>query len=403
MLPLFIAENMNKELFILHLTLIDGIGPITIKKMWKKIPHDFDVSGLYRARKSDIVQMFGFSEKLAAKLVNGLQDTEKLEKEVQLIGKHNINFVTIASEAYPQLLSHIYAPPPVLYFIGEPILGYEKNIAFVGSRKAHRYGEKVIERIVPDMVHRGFCIVSGGAIGADSMAHRATVRAKGKTIAIVGSGLLNPYPHSNKRLFNDIVKSGGALVSPFPLETMAKPGNFPARNRIIAGLSVGCVVVQAAKKSGASITAQFALDQGREVFAVPGSVDDQLSLGCHALIQQGAKLISCADDILVEFGCVVQNDDVQSCQKEFVQGAISPQKLNIDGVKQNLKISSKRSNCYEDGTVEHVIMECCKIPCSIDEISVVTDKEINELHEILFEMQLQGNIQQNHAGMFERL
>jgi len=392
-------KSMTKELLLLHLTLIDGIGPITIKKIWSNIPDDFEVLDLYRFKVLDVAHMFGLSERVASKIVSGLQNTDKLEKEIHLISKHNIQFVTIACEAYPQLLANIYAPPPVLYFTGENILGYEKKVAFVGSRKAHRYGEKAIENIIPDMVKNGFVIVSGGAIGADSMAHSTTVRSGGKTVAVIGSGLLHPYPHSNRRLFDQIIDSGGALVSPFPLDTVAKPGNFPARNRIIAGLSIGCVVVQAAKKSGASITAQFALDQGREVFAIPGPVDDELSLGCHALIQQGAKLISDAQDILVEFGHVTQSCEVV----KQISGKAVAKNMSITDVKQNLKISVKHSNSYEDGTIEYLIMEYCKKPCSIDEISIATDKKINELHEILFEMQLQGNIQQNHAGMFERL
>ena len=392
---------MNKELLLLHLTLIDGIGPITIKNLLHNKPNDFDLSELYGCKKADLMQIFSLSDRIASKLVLGLSCTDALEKEVGLIGKHNVQFITIVNEQYPELLKNIYAPPSILYFKGENSLNCERSIAFVGSRKAHRYGEKAIQSIVPKMVQQGFTIVSGGAIGADSMAHRETLRANGKTIAVIGSGLLHPYPHSNKRLFDEIIQKGGMLVSPFSLNAVAKPGNFPARNRIIAGLSIGCVVVQAAKKSGASITAQFALDQGRDVFAIPGSIEDELSLGCHALIQQGAKLTSGAHDILVEFDFEEQKNNADSAI--IKKGEDKERKVSIIDVQQSLKITVKRSNPYEDGTVEHSIVEYCKSPCSIDEISIKTDKAINELHEILFEMQLQGNIQQNHAGMFEKV
>jgi len=284
---------MSKEIVLLHISLIEGVGPISVKKILQHMPQNFDLLNVYSFKKTDFMRVFGLPENIAQKLVYGLKDTSTLEKEVSLITKHNITFVTLFHKEYPQLLKDIYAPPPVLYIKGQNIqklLAHQKKIAFVGSRKAHRYGEQAIETIIPPMMQNNWMIVSGGAIGADSMAHRETVKAGGKTVAIIGSGLLNPYPSSNKRLFDKIIDTGGALVSPFRLETVARPGNFPARNRVIAGLSLGCVVIQAAKKSGASITAQFALEQGREVFAVPGPIGDELSLGCHNLIQQGAKL-----------------------------------------------------------------------------------------------------------------
>jgi len=400
---------MSKEIVLLHISLIEGIGPISVKKVLENISQDLDLLHLYSFKKIDFMGQFGLSEGVSQKLVYGLKDTSSLEKEVNLIAKNNITFVTLFDKEYPEILKNIYAPPPVLYIksknkeVTSQLLGYKKKIAFVGSRKAHRYGEQVIENIIPPMVQNNWIIISGGAIGADSMAHRETVKAGGKTVAIIGSGLLNPYPNSNKRLFEEIVDAGGALVSPFRLETVARPGNFPARNRIIAGLSLGCVVIQAAKKSGASITAQFALEQGREVFAVPGPIGDELSLGCHNLIQQGAKLISCADDIFVEFG----DENTQLCQDSQIKIDFTKTNKNIEKIVQITKISqsleksSKILPKYKPGTIENIVFTCCKDPCSIDEIAVVANKQIHELHEILFDMQLTGAIKQNHAGMFE--
>jgi len=398
---------MNKNIVLLHISLIDGIGPISVKKIIENMPQEFDLMGLYSFTISDFMHIFDLPERVAKKLAYGLKDTSSLEKEVNLISKNNINFVTLLSGGYPELLKNIYAPPPVLYMKGDnthQLLGYHKKIAFVGSRKAHRYGEQVIEAIIPDMVHNNWMIVSGGAIGADSMAHRETVKARGKTIAIIGSGLLNPYPHSNKRLFDEIIYTGGLLISPFRLETVARPGNFPARNRIIAGLSLGCVVIQAAKKSGASITAQFALEQGREVFAVPGPIGDELSLGCHAMIQQGAKLISCANDILVEFGD--KNIDKQEDSQVKINFAKTDKNIEkivkISQISQNSIEKTQKIQKYKEGTTESVVFQCCQTPCSIDEIAVAANKQIAELHEVLFDMQLTGAIKQNHAGMFER-
>jgi len=398
---------MSKEIVLLHISLIDGIGPISIKKIIENIPEDFDLLNLYSFKKTDFMNRFGLAERIAQKLAYGLKDTSSLEKEVNLISKNNIKFVTLFHKEYPEILKNIYAPPPVLYIKSKnstQLLGCKKKIAFVGSRKAHRYGEQAIENIIPDMVKNNWTIISGGAIGADSMAHRETVKAGGKTVAIIGSGLLDPYPHSNRRLFDKIIETGGALISPFRLETVARPGNFPARNRIIAGLSLGCVVIQAAKKSGASITAQFALDQGREVFAIPGPIDDELSLGCHNLIQQGAKLISCAQDILVEIGgkSFSKKEDSQ-IKIDFSKTDKNIEKvLKITEISQNFQDSSKNSFQYKEGTTERVIFTCCKNACSIDEIAVIANKNIHELYEILFDMQLAGVVRQNHAGMFER-
>ena len=291
---------MKNKQTLLHLSLIDGIGPVTIKKLLQEKPSNFELSDLYTLTTADIMQQFGVSQKVAQKMYSGLQDAAKLNRELELLEKHQIDFTAAGFEDYPSLLAEIYAPPPVLYFKGNLTSDDTKTIAVIGSRKAHRYAEQIITQFVPQLVNQGWTIVSGGAIGADSMAHRQTVKSGGKTVVVLGSGLLNPYPASNKRLFDSILQTGGALVSSFPIETHAKPGNFPARNRIIAGLSRGCLVVQAAQKSGARITAQFALEQGREVFAVPGPIDDELSLGCHGLIQQGAKLTGLVEDIFAE-------------------------------------------------------------------------------------------------------
>ena len=159
-----------------------------------------------------------------------------------------------------------------------------------------------VTSFIPELVHNGCSIVSGGALGIDGLAHRATLEAQGVTVAVLGSGLLKPYPAAHKTLFKKIIECRGALVSCFPLLTEPKPALFPARNRIIAGLSRGCLVVQAGIPSGALITAQYAVDEGREVFAVPGSLDNPLSVGCHRLISQGATLVTSASDILASFG-----------------------------------------------------------------------------------------------------
>jgi len=382
---------MKNKQTILHLSLIDGIGPVTIKKLAQKNPKDFLLSDLYALTAGDIVHQFGVSKKTAQKIVSGLQDKAVLERELTLIEKHQISFVTFGFDDYPHLLAEIYAPPPVLYFKGTLIPDEKKTIAVIGSRKAHRYGQQVIAHFVPQLVCQDWTIVSGGAIGADSMAHQETVDSGGRTVVVLGSGLLRPYPASNRRLFDSVLQKGGALISSFSLETQAMPGNFPARNRIIAGLSRGCLVVQAAKKSGARITAQFALEQGREVFAVPGPIDDQLSLGCHALIQQGAKLTGSVEDILVEFSDQLQKAKpgpaiVQQAVISFQNESIVPkvaQKPPLEGIQGQVWLA-------------------CKSAISVDDLTHKVGLEPHQMHALLFELQLEGHIKQNFAGLWER-
>lgn len=199
---------------------------------------------------------------------------------------------------YPFLLKEIAAVPPELYVKGEiPTL---PCLAVVGSRQASPYGLRIAERLARELSETGFCIVSGLARGIDTAAHQGALAGKGKTVAVLGSGLQEIYPPENRTLADAIVEKGGAVISEFSLNAPPLPENFPRRNRIISGLSLGVLVVEADEKSGALITANFALEQGREVFACPGPMDSALSRGCHRLIQQGAKLVSGVEDIFEE-------------------------------------------------------------------------------------------------------
>jgi len=382
---------MKNKQTILHLSLIDGIGPITIKKLVQKKQKDFLLSDFYNLTISDIMHQFGVSQKVAQKIFSGLQDTSILQRELALIEKHEISWTAFGFDGYPHLLLEIYAPPAILYFKGNFLSEDKKTIAVIGSRKAHRYAEQIIGQFVPQLVQQGWTIVSGGALGADSMAHSQTVQAGGRTVVVLGSGLLRLYPASNAKLFDSILQAGGALVSSFPLLTEAMPGNFPARNRIIAGLSRGCLVVQAAQKSGARITAQFALEQGREVFAVPGPIDDELSLGCHGLIQQGAKLTGCVEDILVEFA--------DGLEKNNTGPAIVQQKV---AHVQKTIIPQKRVQKPELEGIEQKVWLACAQATSADDLTHKIGLEPHQLHTLLFELQLAGHIKQNFAGLWER-
>ena len=369
---------MNYREVILHLSLIDGVGPAAIQKLITLWPDQSDWQALYSLSLFDWRQR-GITEKMAERLVVGLADRKELDAELALIEKHAINWITILDDEYPEQLKHIHIPPAVLYWRG--IFEMSNCLAVVGSRDTNSYGEKMIARIVPQLVNHGFTIVSGGALGADAMAHYAALNAGGKTVIVLGSGLLQPSPRTNQPLFEKAIREDGAVISSFPLQAVAQPGNFPARNRIISGLSKGVLVVQAAQKSGARITAQYALEQGRDVFAIPGSIDDPLSAGCHALIKEGAKITVAAQDILQEYG--VKEEAVQHTIKTELKPAISVQRQR-DPLQQK-------------------IIERCMHPQSVDDLAVVCALALSEMQKALFELQLAGVVEQDFTGLWKTI
>lgn len=386
---------MNNKNIILHLSLIDGIGPATIASLCSRIDERRILADLYACSARDIVERYGIAYSYAEKIVSGLADRSLFEKEYARIEQHAISWTTILDASYPSLLRTIYAPPSVLYWQGTLPADDNTNIALVGSRKANRYGETAIQTLVSPLVQAGWRIVSGGALGADSMAHEAALQARGTTISVLGSGLLRLYPRTNLRLFERIVAAGGALVSSFPLTQEALPGNFPARNRIIAGMSKGCVVIQAAQKSGARITALFALEQGREVFAIPGMIDDPLAQGCNMLIQEGAKLVMQAGDILSELDLASAR---VNCAPQVRQMSLDEQSAIIPAPG---KATPKELAAPTDSTPEGHIVRLCKKTTSTDELLIETGLTLVELNQKLFDMSIEGLIAQNSAGMWE--
>lgn len=211
-----------------------------------------------------------------------------------------IEKIDMKNRYYPQMLKKIYSPPKELYVIGNKEILNMSCVAIVGCRECSQYGRKVAEKFAYELSKRGLVIVSGLAKGIDSFAHIGTVYAKGKTIAVLGSGLDNIYPKENVELARKIVEYGGCIISEYPLGTKPEKKNFPQRNRIISGLSKGVLVVEAKEKSGTLITVDFAIEQGRDVFCVPGNINSFNSVGTNELIKQGAKLVNNINDILEE-------------------------------------------------------------------------------------------------------
>ena len=213
-----------------------------------------------------------------------------------------IEEISINNKEYPEQLRNIYDPPTKLYVLGNKEILKQKGIAIVGSRKATQYGKNVALKISRELSERGINVISGLAVGIDTYAHLGCLQpeSKGKTIAVLGGGIDNIYPKANIEVARKIVQTGGCIVSEYVKGTKPERANFPQRNRIISGLSNGVLIVEASKKSGALITAEFGLEQGKEIFAIPGDINKLQSEGCNMLIKDGAKITLSVEDILEE-------------------------------------------------------------------------------------------------------
>lgn len=314
---------MTEKEAAIFLNLVPGLGSIKIKRLRD---HFGSFSKIARAPKSELLKIEGITIKIAETIV---AKNVELDKELELIQKNKIQVLTLEDQAYPENLKSIYDPPAVLYVKGSLHSSDALAIAVVGSRYASLYGLTTAEKFAWQLSGFGFTIVSGLARGIDSAAHKGALKAKGRTIAVLGSGLLEIYPPENIRLFEQIAQNG-AVVSEFPLRMQPLAANFPRRNRIISGLSYATLVVEAARKSGALITADSALEQGRDVFAVPGKVDSLTSWGTHHLIKQGAKLVNSVEDIVEELKPKIKIDLEQIKSQDYSDFGKFPLRLTSD-------------------------------------------------------------------------
>lgn len=286
---------MNRFEALVSLNLIDGIGSVRLKKLLEFFDNPQDI---FKARQDWLSQVSNIGHNLAARIRSF--DKGDLDKELRSAKRCGLKIITLDDGQYPYNLKNIPGAPIILYVKGELRQEDKNSVAIVGSRRASFYGVANAERFAFDLSNSGFTIVSGMAHGIDTYAHKGALKAAGRTIAVIGSGFNHIYPKENEGLAKDISCSG-AVVSEFPMDTLPFKQNFPRRNRIISGLSLGVLVVEAAKNSGALITADFALEQGRDVFSLPGKVDSRTSFGTNGLIKQGAKLVSCAQEIMEEY------------------------------------------------------------------------------------------------------
>lgn len=288
-------SSAGHELEWLALTLTPGMGATRSRRL---VEHFGGIEALFLASLTEL-EATGIPTVSAQSLGTG-KSLELAHDEIAKAAGANVQILTLDDPAFPSQLRQIYDPPLLLYVRGNTSVLSQPGIAVVGTRHPTPYGTGMAERLSFDLAARGLVIFSGMARGVDTCAHRGAVNAKGKTVAVFGTGVDVPYPKENTRLSEQIVASGGALISEFPLGTFAAPQNFPIRNRIISGISIGVLVVEAAEYSGTRITARCALEQNREVFAVPGNATTKNAWGPNTLIKQGAKLAATWDDIWEE-------------------------------------------------------------------------------------------------------
>ena len=285
----------SQEAFI-ALNLVEHVGPVRVRQL---LGHFGEAPAILRASKPQLLQVRGIGEE-TADAICGWESSADLSGELKRIADYGCHILTRDDADYPALLREIYDPPIVLYVKGTLTAQDKNSVALVGSRQTTSYGVETARKLGYQLAYVGVTVVSGGARGIDTAAHQGALAAKGRTIAVLGTGINLVFPPENAELFERIAASG-AVVTQFPFNRPADKQSFPIRNRIVAGMTLGTVVVEANLSSGALITANFATDYGRQVFAVPGRVDSPRSKGCHDLIKKGAKLCEGADDILSEF------------------------------------------------------------------------------------------------------
>jgi len=274
---------------------IRGVGGVSFKKITARFA---DLAAVFRASAAELAEIEGLHRELIHSIAN-FNDWAEIDKEIQRARAAGIKMIPFSDAAYPASLRAIADPPPLLYVKGELRDNDSRAIAIVGSRSASDYGRRIARDLARGLASFGFTVVSGMARGIDGMAHESALQAGGRTLAVLGSGVDHAYPPEHEMLYRRISENG-AVISELPMGARPIAFNFPARNRLISGLSLGVVVVEATEKSGSLITASLAAEQGREVFAVPGEAGASRSRGSHRLIRQGAKLVETVEDIIEE-------------------------------------------------------------------------------------------------------
>jgi DNA processing protein len=360
----------------LAISLTPGLGPTKARKL---VEHFGSAEAVFHASLTEL-ESTGIQGVSAQAIATG-KSAEMAREERARAGDAGVTVVTAEDPCYPPRLKEIYDPPLVLYVRGNPEVLPQPGIAMVGTRHPTPYGSGMAERLACDLAAQGLVIISGMARGVDTASHRGAISAKGKTVAVFGTGVDVIYPKENSRLSEQILTQGGALISEFAMGTSAFPQNFPIRNRILSGMSIGVLVVEAAEYSGTRITARCALEQNRDVFAVPGNVTNKNSWGPNTLIKQGAKLVATWEDVW-----------------EDLPGEV---KLALTPAVASESVSGSSASLFPDGGLpphEKRILSLLKADeaTHIDELVEKLEQVLSssEIFAALFELELAGKIRQ---------
>ena len=366
----------------LRLTLAPGLGPTRLRRC---IDHFGSPLAVFEAGATQLAQIKGISTRLARELRNQLDRTgesDELAAEQRLIEQHGVHLLTCDDPAYPALLRHIPDAPPLLYVRGRFEAEDALALAVVGARRCTHYGREQTQRLATLCSQSGLCIVSGGAYGVDAVAHRAALEAGGRTAAVLGSGLAKPYPPQHAELFDQIAAGRGAVVSELPMTFPPMAENFPRRNRIISGLALGVLVIEASSRSGALITARLAAEeQGREVMALPGRVDSPASAGCHKMIRESwATLVTSSGDVLDALGETGQLLKARAGGQAAGQSGDGDDGRPTSLFEQNLTDSQRK------------IFDALSAPQALDQLAAATGMAVQAVQADLTMLEIRGVI-----------
>jgi len=369
----------------LRLVRAEGVGPVTFRKMVERFG---SLDRAIGASASELARVNGIGPATAEKIA-ATRDNFDVGAELALAEELDVWLVTLEDNRYPAVLKQIYDPPPVLYVKGTLSRSDSLAVSIVGSRRCSLYGQEQSARLAHFLASACFTICSGMARGIDTYAHQGALAAGGRTIAVQGCGLAKIFPPENRQLFEKIAESG-ACISELPLHTEPLSENFPPRNRIIAGLALGTIVVEAGLRSGALITARAALDYNREVMAVPGKVDSPLSKGAHQLLKQGARLVESIEDVLEALGYIGQQLQPHA-SRAAEQAAARAQKPSSQ--PRALNLSSDQESIYE---------QLGKEPLHIEQLIAGTGLPAGKVNAGLIALQLMGLVRQLPGSLFAR-
>ena len=377
-------EDMTEREYGYWINNIPGIGMVWIGRL---LDYFGCAKEVFYASEEELAKI----DKLSQKNILAIQSSkniDKIKKSMEVLKRKGIEFVLRNEENYPKKLAEIYNPPWILYYRGDLPKDNMPSIGIVGARNCTEYGSIITRKLACELAQSGFQIISGMARGIDAYAHKGALEYEnGKTFGILGCGIDTCYPPENIDIFMQTIRNGG-IISEYPMYTSARAGNFPMRNRIISGLSEALLVVEARKKSGSLITVDLALEQGKEVYVIPGRMDDPLSEGCNNLIKMGAKIVTCVEDILEDY-----NIDYSR---------IIQHKTGIDS-KDNLCTNNEENEILL-ASDEKIVYACLRLePKHMDEILYETQLGLSEVIRILFSLEEKNMVISNRNNYYSRI